>query len=231
MKTTEKTRVTNWNKNQHEYTSGNLKAVVKIDEFEHESPRQEFSNIWKLVIREHRNYIFPNELDFNWGNYDDNYEDYDGNKMENELEKIGGNYYIFRLDMYEHSGIRFSEVWTWIQCKFDTSRAIWFFAIPKEYNSYDCEEIHKTQYKEEWKYSPVKVTIEEAREIFEWELKDWNQWLSWEIYEWEVYKLVKRTSEDWREKEEREFFDGVCGYYNIEQAKDEAESFIIWRNE
>lgn len=94
------------------------------------------------------------------------------------------------------------------------------------------KEIHETKYTEkDWeKYNPVEVSLEEAEKIVTQELKDWNQWCSWEIYEYSVYKNTKWTSEDWDVKYTWDYVDGCSWYYDRDQAKDEAESSILCLN-
>ncbi len=55
-----------------------------------QSPR-EWDNVGKLCIREHRRYNFPNELD------------YDFDSAGEDAEILYNTYYIFDLDMYEHT--------------------------------------------------------------------------------------------------------------------------------
>lgn len=217
------------NNYQEVYFDWKYKAVVKIQEYaDGPDPRNDWDNIGKLCIREHRNYTFPNELNFRWDYYDNDWEDSCGDKVENQFEKIAENYYIFWIDMYDHSWIVFSMLWEGTNCRFDTSRWIGFRAIPKKYNWYDLKEIHETKYKpeDEGKYTLVELTLKDAEEIARGELKDWNQWCSWEIYEYSVYKKTRWTSEDWDVKETWDYEEGCSWYYDQDQAKDEAVSMI-----
>ena len=211
------------------YTDWKYKAIVKIQEdWCYPHPRDDWDNVGKLVIREHRRYTFPNELNFRWDYFDNDWEDSCGDKVENQFEKIAENYYIFWIDMYEHSGIVFSMLGEGMNCRFDTSRGIGFRAIPKVYNGYDLEEIHKTKYKpdEGNEYMPIEVTLEEAEDIARNELKEWNQYCSWEIYQYSVYKLTKWTSEKWEERYSWDYVDGCSWYYDEDQAKEEAVEVI-----
>ena len=233
MKNTEEIKQKEWTYENYEeaYFDWKYKAIVKIQEYaDGPDPRKDWDNIGKLVIREHRSYTFPNELNFRWDYYDDDYEDSCGDKVENQFEKIAKDYYICWIDMYEHSWIVFSKHWMGMQCPFDTSRWIGFRAVPKVYNWYDLKEIHETKYTEaDWsKYMPVEVSLEEAEKIVDQELKDWNQWCSWEIYEYSVYKNTKWTSEDWDVKYTWDWVDGCSWYYDRDHCKDEAESSISY---
>lgn len=216
------------NNYQEVYLDWKYRAIVKIQEdgcYPH--PRLDFDNVGYLVMRETRDYKFPNELDFNRKNYENDYEYWD-EKLENEFEKLCEDYYIFWIDMYDHSWIIFSPSWKGMQCQFDTTRWIWFRAIPKKYNWYDMEEIHRTKYteKDEGKYMLIEVTEEQAKKIFSWELKDWNTYCSWEIYWYEVEKRTKWTSENWKVEYRYDTIDSCSWYYDKDQAKDEAVAAI-----
>jgi hypothetical protein len=73
---------------------------------------------------------------------------------------------------------------------------------------------------------PIELTLKEAEEIARGELKDWNQYCSWEIYEYSVYKRTRWTSEDWDVKETWDYEEGCSWYYDEDQAKDDAVSTI-----
>lgn len=170
-------------------------------DYDSESPR-EWDNTWKLCIREHRKYNFPNELDYDWDDMDDWGMDWV------QMSGLMKEYYIFRLDCYEHSRISFSLAWKGMQCKFDTSNNCGFIAIPKKDDSNPS----------------IENSYEEAKKIAEWEIKCYNQYLNWEVYRYDIEKPVKWTSEDWYEKIEREFIDWCSGYYDIQDILDEYKS-------
>lgn len=182
-------------KYQEVYNDGKYQATVSIDEWaEWYDPRTEQDNIGKICIRKHRDYRFPNELDFDFDAYD-----------EDEI-KIPENYYIFRLDCYEHGQIVFSFAGEWMQCRRDTTNHCGFIAVPIEWRTRD-----------------------EAREIAKQELKEFNQYNNWEIYGYTVYQKVLWTSETWEEKYEYETLDSCGWYFSIEEAKSDAEDYIIHR--
>lgn len=206
-------RVWTTDKNYSEvYMDGKYKAVVKImdgfDYYEDFDPRLD-GNIWKFCVRKHRDYTFPNELDY----------DFDGEEEDSRIDK----YRTFPLDCYIHSWVAFSLHWEGMQCRFDTSHNCWFIAVPKKYNRYDLEEISKTPRKE-WTdhYDPKELSRTEAKEIAREELERYNQYLRWEIYEYAVYEKVKWTSEYGDERYEWEFADGVTWYWDEEAAKQDA---------
>lgn len=203
-------------KYQEVYNDGKYQATVSIDEWaEWYDPRTEQDNIGKICIRKHRDYRFPNELDFDFDAYD-----------EDEIKIPEKNYYIFRLDCYNHGQIVFSFTGQWMQCRRDTSRWCGFIAVPKCYNGTDLREIHETKYIHEpntdGNYNPIELTESEAREIAEQELKEFNQYNNWEIYGYTVYQKVLWTSETWEEKYEYEVLDSVWWYFDVDSCKEEA---------
>lgn len=183
-------------KYQEVYNDGKYQATVSIDEWaEWYDPRTEQDNIGKICIRKHRDYRFPNELDFDFDAYD-----------EDEIKIPEKNYYIFRLDCYNHGQIVFSFTGEGMQCRRDTSRWCGFIAVPIEWRTRD-----------------------EAREIAEQELKEFNQYNNWEIYGYTVYQKVLWTSETWEEKYEYETLDSCGWYFSIKEAKSDAEDYINHR--
>lgn len=214
MPTKERVRTYDDHKYQEVYNDGKYQATVSIDEWaEWYDPRTEQDNIWKICIRKHRDYRFPNELDFDFDAYD-----------EDEIS-IPENYYIFRLDCYEHGWIVFSFTGQWTQCRRDTSRWCGFIAVPK------LKEISVTPFKKElWeKYEEVELTESQAREIAEQELKEFNQYNNWEIYGYTVYQKVFWKSERWEEKYEYEVIDSAWWYFDVDSCKEDAVDIIIHR--
>lgn len=160
------------------------------------NPRED-DNMGKLCLREHRRYKFPNELDFDFNIENENDDD-------ESIEALEKNYWMFRLDCYEHSWISFSLSWQGMQCRFDTSNNCGFIAIPKT-----------------WDWKVFDISENEAKNIAEQEIKIYNQYLNWEVYRRITEKPVKRTSEDGQEKIEREFEDGCWWYYDEKDILDE----------
>lgn len=200
---------------QYKMKNGNrLRIVYDLDP---QDPR-EWDNTGFLCIRKHRNYKFPNELDFDFDNYDDVHfaiksgeklDDYD---KENYaiFETLEHNHYIFWLDSYEHSWISFSLAWGGMQCKRDTSNNCWFIAVPKR-DKLPNEDIWTTR------------TEEEAKNIALNEIDTRNKYLNGEMYGYQIMKPVKRTNEEGREKIEWEFEESCYWYYDIKE--------IIWEFE
>ena len=163
-----------------------------------QSPR-EWDNVGKLCIREHRRYSFPNELD------------YDFDSAAEDAEILYNNYYIFDLDMYEHTGYSFSFSWQGMQCRFDTSSWIWFLAIPKGFD----------------KLTGCNVENEaQAKEIATQELDVWNKYCNGEGYGFIEYKPVVWTSESGERCTEYESTNNSCRwYYEVEDILSEFSKY------
>lgn len=159
-----------------------------------QSPR-EWDNVGKLCIREHRRYNFPNELD------------YDFDSAGEDAEILYNTYYIFDLDMYEHTWYSFSFSWQGMkyhhQALFLVQR-IWFLAIPKEWRTED-----------------------EAKEIATQELEVWNKYCNGEWYGFIEYKPVLWTNNDTQEqKTEYERTDNDCRwFYEVEDILSEFSKY------
>jgi len=173
---------------------------ISYDEFS-DSPR-DWDNIWKLCIRKHRRYTFPNELDycFECEDSDEIYSDDDNWNIvtvaQHEEEMLIW-YRIYDLDSYEHSWIVFSLAWTWMQYNFETSRWCWFIAIPNIYES------------------------SEAREIAQSEISIYNSYLNWEVYGFKLYKTFPSIEDNGHiYSTDDELIDSCSGFYDT---KDIAE--------
>lgn len=182
-----------------------IKYTVKHCEY-FESPRMWESDT-KLCIRGHRRYNFPNELDFDFKAY--------FNWDESEIEKITKNYHVFWIDMYDHSAIKFSLSWTWMQCMFDTIRDIWFIAIPRKLS---------------------KDKEERAIEIAKWQLEEYSNYCNWRVYEWIVDYWDWDEEYTWAfysndaEKEAEESCKEIIDDYLETRQKYEIEFEVIFRN-
>lgn len=150
------------------------RLVISFDECS-ESPRN-FDEDSFLCMRKHRNYDFPNELEYDFNDLDDGWMDWV------EMSKILKENYVFWIDCYEHSWIVFSLSWEWMQCKFDTSKYCGFMAVKKE--------LYKTE--------------EEAKKRAKEQLSIYNKRISWEVYEYLIEKSVEWKTDDWRTKIEWE---------------------------
>lgn len=153
----------------------------------------------KMCIREHRHYLFPNELD------------YDFDSAAEDAEKLYEQYYIFELDCYIHSWVSFSLAW-----RFDTSNNCGFIAVPKEINWYDWQLWSESKNKEHANAKHIIYTEEEARETAQSEIKQYNQWGNWEVYWYTIMKNTTWTSADGRVKDKLEVEDSCRWFYDIQ---------------
>lgn len=194
-------QLSNWNR-----------LVIEFDN-DADTPRAD-SNLGKICIQDHRRYTFPNELDFNFAAM---HEDGD----MSEMEELSNRYYIFQLDCYEHSGISLWLSWSVNQCAFDTSKSIWFIAVPKVYNGWDSEE--RTHSKNQGKGDVAKdLTFEEAEEIARNEMKQYTQWMNWYMFMYvEETPKTYVCEDDWDTITHWVQEEGCSGYYSIEDILDE----------
>lgn len=154
---------------------------------------REQDDVVEFTTREHRYYDLPKEFSFDW----DAYDEWD----MKEIEEMDKDYYVFFLDCYDHWGMKWRFVGDGIQCQFDTAKRAGLMRVFKKY---------------------AKDRIE-ASKLVKAELERYNQRLSGEIYEWRLERLVKWTSEDRRERVEREFVDGCSWYYDEDDALSDAK--------
>lgn len=154
-------------------------------------------NMAEFTTREHRYYSLPKEFSFDW----DAYDEWD----MKEIEEMDKDYHIFFLDCFEHWGMRWSLIWEGMQCQFDTAKRVWLMRVQRG----------------------MVENRAKAEEIVRDELKRYNQRLCWEVYGYTFERLVKWTSEDWREKSEREYVDGCNGFYEIDDAIEDAKSLWV----
>ena len=192
------------------YLLNNGNRLVITQDEDPSDPR-EWDNVWNICVREHRHYKFPNELD------------YDFDSAAEDAEKLYEQYYIFELDCYIHSWVSFSLAWRWMQCKFDTSKDCWFIAIPKEINSYDNRPWSTSSAPGKWE--KIIYTEDEAMKIAELEIKTYNQYINWDVYEYIIQEPVHRaaTNKEWLnlEKTTWEYVDGCSDYYDIQYILEE----------
>lgn len=162
-----------------------------------ENPR-EYDDMVEFTTREHRHYNLPKEFNFDW----DAYDEWD---ME-EIEEMDKNYHIFFLDCYEHSGMKWSLAWEWMQCRFDTAKRVGLMRVRKDKVGDRNDALN---------------LVKDAIDLY-------NKRLNGEIYEWRLERLVTRKSEDGREKTEWEFLDGCSWFYDEDEALSDGKA--IWEN-
>jgi hypothetical protein len=146
-----------------------------------DSPRERWP-ISKLCISPNKRYDYPCELEIDRDSvYNQSDDDYD------QIAELSKDYRVIRVDRYQHWSTTFSVASTGTQCDFDTSNACWIICIPKEYNSYDNEVRSQSDSQNKW--SKIVNTEEEAFQIATNELSNYNTWLNWDLYEYEVEEL------------------------------------------
>lgn len=174
------------------------RLIIQYDD-DVDSPR-EWDNIWKLCIKTHKKFNFPNELkrDFDLA--------IDEEGFDEQQQKLD-NYYFFALDCYEHSWIIFSLSWEGTQCQFDTAKDCGFIAIPKI-----SEEVGE-------------ITQAQALSYAEWEIKQFNAYLNWESYRYTIESPVVWKAQDNTEryKTEYDIVDWCWGYYDVKDILNEFE--------
>ena len=111
----------------------------------------------KMDVRKHRNYSFPNDFNFNWEEYDE--------WNRSEINRISKEYNVIFLDCYIHSGISFSFMGEWMQCRFDTAKCVGFIAVKKK-------DFRKPKH------------ISYLRE----KLTQYNQYLNWDVYAFQLFR-------------------------------------------
>lgn len=118
-----------------------------------------------FLIREHKNYVFPNDLDFDFN--------------EDIYEKYGEKYDIYPLNCYIHDNVHFYIKWTKVMEMFDTSQDVGYAICLK--GSVDEDEVIKQ--------------IERLNSIINWEVYDiayqeqveWTNSIYWTMTTWETY--------------------------------------------
>lgn len=130
--------------------------TVRNCAYHNDNPRL-WENGTNLCIVKHRKHDFPNELNFNFNAY--------FNWDKSEIKEIEKDYHVFWIDIYDNGDIiKYSLSWTWIQCKVDTHKDVWFIAISKE--------IWKEKF--------------EARKEAKRQLERYTNYCNWQTYEWIV---------------------------------------------
>ena len=140
------------------------KRARVVDSYEYLNPT-DFGYDVLFVIRKHRDYSFPNDLDFDF--------------EEDIYEKYGEEYDIYPLNCYIHSDVKFYIKWTQVDDQFDTSRDVGYALCLK--GSVDEQE--------------VKYQIDRLNSILNWEVYDvifeepveWTNPTYWTMTTYEMY--------------------------------------------
>lgn len=166
-----------------------------------DSPR-EWRDDTKMCIKETRRHRFPNELDINFDDLD-NDDEYGTDKdwkiitiADKEKEKLKG-YHVYEMDCYEHSGIAFSLSGHGMQCRFDTSYNCWYFCVPE-----------------------IMGTREECAKIASEQINLYNQYINWEVYCFQLMETFPPVEKDWKTYyAEDELVECECthDYYDLKE--------------
>lgn len=169
--------------------------------------REDFSseNI-KIDIMKHRNYNFQKDFGIDYEYLFEDFSDYTEEDKENsqdyyyyeeakkKREEVNKDYYVFWLDYYEHSYIRFSLCLDRIDLGYyelDRTRKVGIIAVKKD------------AVKDE------KEAIERARQ----EIENYNNYCNGWIYQYALEEKEEYFSKDLKKKiVNYDFFDG-CGWF------------------
>lgn len=153
----------------------------------------------KLDIREHRRYRFGSDfwLDFlKLDSWDE--------EEENKLKDIEKDYYVFNLDFFEHSSMRFDlvldrrDIWYY---EFDRSRNVWIIAVKKDI------------------VEDEKQAIEYARD----ELERYNSYINWWILEYTLFEKSIYKNDKGNSIENWDFLDWEGCFFEPEDAINQAK--------
>lgn len=174
----------------------------------------------KIDIREHRNYTFQHDfdlkhdildIDFSWYTPEELEGDYEYEKYKEELKKyqdIEKDYYVFWLDFYEHTIMRFSLVIKREYLgyyEFDRTRNVWIIAVKRD----SCKD------------------EKDAIKIAEKEIENYNHRCNGWIYQWNTEeKAVYTNKETKRQIVNYDFYDWVTGYMDIDSCKNDCMESI-----
>lgn len=182
-------------------TTISVEKIIPLLQITHDedadSPRDN-DTLSLMDIREHRRYTFPKELSIQWDEWED---------TVNQITALESTHYIFPIDSYEHSGISFSILWKWIHCRFDSSKSVGIIAVPREYNSYDNKEYSISKNLDKPTATKIIVTQEQAETIATEEIENYNRYLNWEIYRFDLFD------------NDGDIIDSCGGFYSIDDIK------------
>lgn len=197
-----------------------LKVRIENDEWSC-FDREDFSseNI-KIDIMKHRNYNFQKDF---WIDYEylfEDFSDYTEEDKENsqdyyyyeeakkKREEVNKDYYVFWLDYYEHSYIRFSLCLDRIYLGYyelDRTRKVGIIAVKKD------------AVKDE------KEAIERARQ----EIENYNNYCNGRIYQYALEEKEEYFSKDLKKKiVNYDFFDGCWWFLNSEDCVNDARDSV-----
>lgn len=166
-----------------------------------ESPRTSMDNLGKMVCFS-KNYNLGDKHDYNFFDYSS------WEEQRKAIEKNEDVCVILPIYLYDHSGITIST--SPFSCRWDSSQKGWIF-------------VSKKKVREE--YGVKKITqkvIEKVTKVLEGEVETYDQYLTGDIYGYEVYEVTKCEH-----GHEHETFKGSCwGFYGQEVCMSEAEGIV-----
>lgn len=178
---------------------GNIKIEVNVDEHPF-NPRENY-NLGKMVCF-HKRYNLGDEHDYR-------HEDYNSwSEMKKAIIKEEDVVAIFPLYLYDHSGITMST--SPFSCAWDSGQIGWIYATRKNVREH---------------YRVKRVTkqiIEKVERVILAEVKEYNAFLTGEIYECCVYKIDVCD----KGHEHLTLEHAVGGYINLDYCIEEAKSYL-----
>ena len=166
----------------------------------------------------HRNYNFRQDLNKNFMYLFDDFSNYTRQDKKNssdwyyyknekqELAEIRKEYHVFFLEFYEHSSIRFDVIENISKpiCQYrslDWTSKVGFVAVSKE----------------------LTKNRKKALEIAINEIERYNNYLNWEVYQYYIEEKEVYFSKDLKKSLVNfEYYDGVWGFYEYDDAKNDA---------
>lgn len=169
------------------------KYIGKIhQDTEPESPRA-WDNIGIMVCF-HKRYNLGDKTDLTSKSFES------WEELRQHLIKKEKVFAILPLRLYDHSGISISTTTEYpYNCCWDSGQVGFIYTTRERIKEY----LGKT------------TTKKKAEEYLKGEVEDYNKYLTGEVYKWGVYKLCKECGA------EEEYTDGCCGYYDLEQCRNE----------
>ena len=182
-----------------EHKQDNYVIKVYQDEDTH-SPR-EWDNLGKMICF-HRRYNLGDKHDYNHNNYSS------WSEQKEDIVKNENVCVILPLYLYDHSGITMST--SPFGCNWDSGQVGWIFVSK--------EKVRK-------EYNVKRITqevIDKVTQCLESEVKTYDQYLTGEVYRYEIYKV------DTCDKgcEHEEFVDSCGGFYGQDECMEEGKSIV-----
>jgi len=166
-----------------------------------ESPRTSMDNLGTMICF-HRRYNLGDKHDYNQN-------DYSGwEEQRKSIEKNEDTCVILPLYLYDHSGITIST--SPFSCRWDSGQIGWVFVSKKKVRK---------------EYGVKRITqelIEKVTKVLEGEVETYDQYLTGDIYGYEIVEVTKCD----HGHEHETFKDSCWGYYGQEVCMSEAENIV-----